>query len=177
MAIPPVLTMILLKLLVSVVLTIINAVILREIVVFFNVKDETMTTATAIAIWIGGVFFVFSFLGEVRIIGLVIFTLINIFLIYLIKRYYFESIKQSLLIWETWASIFLYLTIFMYSLSATYYALIIWGLIPLAINFSFIIFMKMFRQSIVTHVASIIIGFLVINIIWIALFMEIFPVL
>src|SRR3989344_2067154 len=111
---------ILIKFVITIAFVVINAFLLREIVALFQVRDDTMATATAIAVWMGGILFIFSFLTEIRLIGWAVAALINILFIYLIKRYYDQPWKETLLIWETWVSVFIYLAIFIYAFAYPY---------------------------------------------------------
>jgi len=163
-------------LIITVVYVAINSILLREIIKIFNGRDETLATATAISVWMGGVLLVFSFLGDIKIIGWVIAALFNIFFIYLIKLYYYQSWKQSLLIWETWISVLIYLSIFIFAFAKPVLSLIFWGLIPLAINIAFIMLMKMYKNSAVTHILTNGAIFLFINIVWFLLFKIYFPI-
>jgi len=176
MPLPELFVTIIVYLVVTIVYVVVNAILLREIVLLFNVEDDTVATATAISVWMGGILLFLSFLSDIKIIGWLIAVVINIFFIFLIKRYYYQSWKQSLLIWETWMATFIYLALFIFAFSTSTFSLIFWGLIPLGINITFILFMKFYRNSLITHIATNVVAFILINAAWISIFKVYFPI-
>jgi len=175
MALTPLITMIIIKLAITLVFIFLNAILLREIVTIFKVKDTSMGTATAIAVWIGGLLFIFSFISEIKYIGW-ISALLLFFFIYFIKWYYDEPWKETILIWEMWMSILIYLALFMIAFATNHIPLLLWALIPLAANVAFILFMKFYKNELITHILSVIIGFLVINVVSYFLLKAFFPI-
>lgn len=175
MAFPPILTEIVIKLIITIIFILLNAILLREIVTLFNVRDTTMSTATAIACWIGGLLFIFSFISEIKYIGWVSLLLL-FFFIYFIKWYYDEPWKETILIWEMWISVLIYLALFISGLAGQHIWLLVWGLIPLAVNIGYILLMKYSKNEWLTHVLSVIIGFFFINILSYFILKAFFPI-
>jgi hypothetical protein len=175
MALLPIITPIVIKLVITIVFILLNAILLREIVTIFKVRDTSMSTATAIAVWIGGLLFIFSFISEIKYIGW-ISALLLVFFIYFIKWYYDEPWKETILIWEMWMSVLIYLALFMIAFATQHISLLFWALIPLAANIAFILFMKFYKNQLVAHILSVIIGFLVINVASYFLLKGFFPI-
>ena len=164
------------RLMIVLVFTLMNAMIIREILVLFGTKDDTMMTSTALSFWLGLTLFASSFFADIKLFGWVIAVLANIFFIYLYRRYYSKDWKESILIWESWLSIMIYISIFIAAFSVQIWTLLFWGMIPVLINLSYVAILKLNLEKRWVNIPSLILGFLSINIIWILLFKTYFPI-
>src|SRR3989344_5792580 len=91
---------ILLRLIIACVFVLLNALVIREIIVLFKNNDDTIMTATAVAFWIGVTLFFAGLLSDIAILGWIVAAFANLFFIFLYKRYYGVAWKESILMWE-----------------------------------------------------------------------------
>ncbi|MBS3141940.1 hypothetical protein J4464_00955 [Candidatus Woesearchaeota archaeon] len=148
----------------------VNALIVREIVVLLKIEDESVLTSSALSIWIGAVLLLMSFLADIRIVGWIMAALMNLFFIFLYKKYYSLEWKDSILLWEAWITAILYLSIFIAALFSSTGTLLLWGLIPLLINLVFVFMMRKNTQHHWVNITTVTLGFLFINVAWLTLF-------
>lgn len=91
------------RLLVAFVFAVVNALIIREIVVLiFKLKDETMATALHVSLWLSIFTLILSFIPMKILVNIVSFVLTCILVVILVKWYYKISWKKSILIWLGW---------------------------------------------------------------------------
>lgn len=182
MAIPPLAFEIIVKLIIVAVVTVINMVLIREIVSLFGSDDDSLGTAAALAIWVGGILFLFSFLNKIpfpKLIPYVAWILPVVsffFMIYLVHRYYSMDWKDSVLVFESWTTIFIYIIIIIYAFTIPKLMLLAWGLIPLALNAALILLMRTNTNKIISNAVTSLIGFVVINYGWYLIFKIYFPI-
>ena len=161
---------ILVRVIITTVFVLINAIIIREIIVFFKGSDDTLLTSTAISFWIGLTFLIAGVLSDIKIFGWIVAAVMNIFFIYLYKRYYAVEWKESILMWETWISIMVYMAILIAAFRENVITLLWWGLIPLGINLSFVTILKLNMYKRWVNISTSLLGYLGMNVIWILLF-------
>ncbi len=91
------------RLIVALVFTVVNTLILREIIVkIFKLKDETMATALYVSLGVSIAVLVFSFFPTITLLSIILAVLISIIFIVLVKFYYKTDWKKSVLIWLVW---------------------------------------------------------------------------
>src|SRR3989344_6917233 len=95
------------KVILTIAFVLFNAMLIREAVAYFKAEDDTMITATAIAIWTGAVFFVLSFASN-ALWGWIFAILAYGFTFYLYKRYYLKPWNETMLMGEAWLVLLLY---------------------------------------------------------------------
>lgn len=161
---------ILVRIIIATVFVLINAVIIREIIVFFKGSDDTLLTSTALSFWIGLTFLIGGMVSDIKIFGWIVAGVMNIFFIYLYKRYYAVEWKESILMWETWISIMVYIAILIAAFRENLITLLWWGLIPLAINLSFVAVLKLNMYKQWVNITTSVLGYVGMNVIWIVLF-------
>jgi len=95
------------KLLIALIFVIINSFILRFVLIrFFDVFDKSFSTASAVVVWISFVFLIMSYISNV-LFNWLLFIGVNYFFVYLVKRYYNFSWKESFFAWLVWFFCFL----------------------------------------------------------------------
>ena len=95
------------RFIVALVFSVVNALILREIVVLiFKLKDETVSTALFVAVCVSIVLFIASFFDVSTISSIILFVIISLLFMFLTKLQYETDWKKSFLIWLVWFLIF-----------------------------------------------------------------------
>ena len=90
------------------VVIVVSSLLLHYFALKLKFKDTSLDNPTSIGIILGIFYLILSYINRFQFI---LFLLINLFSIYLIKKYYIVSWKESLFLWFKWFITMIILTI------------------------------------------------------------------
>jgi hypothetical protein len=92
-----------LRLLITFVFAVINAIAIRELVGYFTkIEDNSIGTSSIVAIWISLILLVLSYLSLIPFSSWLIF-IANLFFIFIFKKYYkIKEWSQAIKLWLYW---------------------------------------------------------------------------
>lgn len=98
------------RLIVTLVFVVVNALILREVIVkIFKLNDETMATALHVSLGLALVVLILSFIPTITWLSILLAILISIVFIVLVKLNYKTDLRKAFFIWLVWFIIYIIL--------------------------------------------------------------------